>query len=114
MLPRQSAVIGTRLYQYTFAGKQLKLIDMKTKELEKQTLTLLVFSANVIIGAIARQMVLHHGLDAFNGYVAFMICILVLTAIYINLQTLFRQMLSPYFEKFFLKFSYYTFVYVLI
>ena len=80
---------------------------MKTKELEKQTLTLLVFSANVIIGAIARQMVLHHGLDAFNGYVAFMICILVLTAIYINLQTLFRQMLSPYVEKFFLKFSYY-------
>ena len=27
-----------------------------------------VLSANVIIGAIARQMVLHHELDAFNGY----------------------------------------------
>lgn len=81
---------------------------MKTEGLEKQTLTLLVFSANVIIGAIARQMVLHRGLDAFNGYVAFMVCILVLTAIYINLQTLFRQILSPYFEKPFLKFSCYS------
>ena len=80
---------------------------MKTEELEKQTLTLLVFSANVIIGAIVRQMVLHHGLDAFNGYVAFVVCILMLTAIYINMQTLFRQMLSPYFEKLFLKFSCY-------
>ena len=29
---------------------------MKTEGLEKQTLTLLVFSANVIIGAIARQI----------------------------------------------------------
>ena len=54
MLPRQSEVIGTCLYQYTFADKQLKLIDMKTEGLEKQTLTLLVFSANVIIGAIAK------------------------------------------------------------
>ena len=80
---------------------------MKTEGLEKQTLTLLVFSANVIIGAIARQIVLHHGLDAFNGYVAFVVCILMLTAIYINMQTLFRQMLSPYFEKLFLKFSCY-------
>ena len=80
---------------------------MKTEGLEKQTLTLLVFSANVIIGAIARQMVLHHGLDAFNGYVAFVVCIWVLTAIYINLQTLFRQILSPYLEKLFLKFSCY-------
>ena len=53
---------------------------MKTEGLEKQTLTLLVFSANVIVGAIARQMVLQHGLDAFNGYVAFMVCTLMLTA----------------------------------
>lgn len=36
---------------------------MKTKKLEKQTLTWLVFSANVIVGAMARQMVLHHGLE---------------------------------------------------
>ena len=80
---------------------------MKTEKLEKQTLTWFVFSANVIVGAMARQMVLHHGLDAFNGYVAFVVCILVLTAIYINLQTLFRQVLSLYIEKLFLKFSCY-------
>ena len=49
---------------------------MKTEKLEKQTLTGLVFSANVIVGAMARQMVLNHGLDAFNGYVAFGICII--------------------------------------
>lgn len=64
---------------------------MKTEKLEKQTLTGLVFSANVIVGAMARQMVLHYGLDAFNGYVAFGICILMLTVIYINLQELFKK-----------------------
>ena len=80
---------------------------MKTKKLEKQTLTWLVFSANVIVGAMARQMVLHHGLDAFNGYVAFMICTLMLTAIYINLQELFKKTLSPFFETLFIKFPNY-------
>ncbi len=80
---------------------------MKTKKLEKQTLTWLVFSANVIVGAMARQMVLHHGLDAFNGYVAFMICTLMLTAIYTNLQELFKKTLSPFFETLFIKFPNY-------
>ena len=77
---------------------------MKTEKLEKQTLTWLVFSANVIVGAMARQMVLHHGLDAFNGYVAFGIC---LTVIYINLQELFKKTLSPLFETLFMKFPNY-------
>ena len=54
---------------------------MKTEKLGRQTLTWLVFSANVIVGAMARQMVLHYGFDAFNGYVAFGICTLMLTAI---------------------------------
>ena len=80
---------------------------MKTKKLEKQTLTWLVFSANVIVGAMARQMVLHHGLDAFNGYVAFMVCTLMLKAIYINLQELFKKTLSPFFETLFMKFPNY-------
>ena len=66
---------------------------MKTEKLEEQTLTWLVFSANVIVGAMARQMVLHRGLDAFNGYVAFTVCTLMLTAIYINLQELFKKTL---------------------
>ena len=80
---------------------------MKTEKLEKQTLTWFVFSANVIVGAMARQMVLHHGLDAFNGYVAFGICILMLTVIYINLQELFKKTLSPLFETLFMKFPNY-------
>ena len=80
---------------------------MKTEKLEKQTLTGLVFSANVIVGAMARQMVLHHGLDAFNGYVAFGICILMLTVIYINLQELFKKTLSPFFDTLFMKFPNY-------
>ena len=80
---------------------------MKTEKLEKQTLTWLVFSANVIVGAMARQTVLHHGLDAFNGYVAFGICILMLTVIYINLQELFKKTLSPFFETLFMKFPNY-------
>ncbi len=80
---------------------------MKTEKLEKQTLTWLVFSANVIVGAMARQMVLHHGLDAFNGYVAFGTCILILTVIYINLQELFKKTLAPFFETLFIKFPNY-------
>ena len=80
---------------------------MKTEKLEKQTLTGLVFSANVIVGAMARQMVLHHGLDAFNGYVAFGICILMLTVIYVNLQELFKKTLSQFFEILFMKFPTY-------
>lgn len=80
---------------------------MKTEKLEKQTLTGLVFSANVIVGAIARQMVLHHGLDALNCYVAFGICILMLTVIYVNLQELFKKTLSPFFEILFMKFPTY-------
>ena len=80
---------------------------MKTEKLEKQTLTWLVFSANVIVGAMARQMVLHHGLDAFNGYVAFVVCTLILTAIYINLQTVFRKTLSSSFETLFMRFPNY-------
>lgn len=80
---------------------------MKIEKLEKQTLTWFVFSANVIVGAMARQMVLHHGLDAFNGYVAFMVCTLMLTAIYINLQELFKKTLSPFLETLFIKFPNY-------
>ena len=53
---------------------------------------------------MARQMVLHRGLDAFNGYVAFGICILMLTVIYVNLQELFKKTLSPFFETLFMKF----------
>lgn len=80
---------------------------MKTEKLEKQTLTWFVFSANVIVGTMARQMVLHHGLDAFNGYVAFMVCTLMLTAIYIKLQELFKKTLSPFFETLFMRFPNY-------
>lgn len=80
---------------------------MNTEKLEKQTLTWLVFSANVIVGAIARQMVLHYGFDAFNGYVTFGICTLMLTAIYVNLQELFKKTLSPFFETLFMKFPNY-------
>ena len=56
---------------------------------------------------MVRQMVLHHGLDAFNGYVAFGICILMLTVIYINLQELFKKTLSPFFETLLRKFPNY-------
>ena len=80
---------------------------MKTEKLEKQTLTGLVFSANVIVGAMARQMVLHYGFNAFNGYVAFGICILMLTVTYINLQELFKKTLPPFFETLFMRFPNY-------
>ena len=68
---------------------------MEQKKIEHITLHLIVFETIVIIGVLARQTALHYGWDEFSSYLIFVVCSIVMGAIYLNLQMLFRQLLSP-------------------
>ena len=72
---------------------------MKQKKIEHITLNLIVFGTIAIIGVLARQTVLHYGWDEFSSYLIFVVCSIVMGAIYLNLQMVFRQLLSPTIEK---------------
>ncbi len=80
---------------------------MEQKKIEHITLHLIVFGTIVIIGVLARQTVLHYGWDEFSSYLIFVVCSIVIGAIYLNLQMVFRQLLSPTIEKCFMRFEYY-------
>lgn len=80
---------------------------MEQKKIEHITLHLIVFGTIVIIGVLARQTVLHYGWDEFSSYLIFVVCSIVIGAIYLNLQMAFRQLLSPTIEKCFMRFEYY-------
>ena len=80
---------------------------MKQKKIEHITLNLIVFGTIAIIGVLARQTVLHYGWDEFSSYLIFVVCSIVIGAIYLNLQMVFRQLLSPTIEKCFMRFEYY-------
>ena len=80
---------------------------MEQKKIEHITLYLIVFGTIVIIGVLARQTVLHYGWDEFSSYLIFVVCSIVMGAIYLNLQMLFRQLLSPTIEKCFMRFECY-------
>lgn len=80
---------------------------MEQKKMEHITLHLIVFSTIFIIGALARQTVLHYGWDEFSSYLIFVICSIIMGAIYFNLQMVFCQILSPTIEKCFMKFECY-------
>ena len=80
---------------------------MEQKNIEHITLNLIVFGTIVIIGVLARQTVLHYGWDEFSSYLIFVVCSIVIGAIYLNLQMVFRQLLSPTIEKCFMRFEYY-------
>ena len=67
---------------------------MKQKKIEHITLNLIVFGTIAIIGVLARQTVLHYGWDEFSSYLIFVVCSIVMGAIYLNLQMVFRQLLS--------------------
>ena len=60
-----------------------------------------------MIGVLARQTVLHYGWDEFSSYLIFVICSIVMGAIYLNLQMVFSQILSPTIEKCFMRFECY-------
>lgn len=80
---------------------------MEQKKIEHITLNLIVFGTIVIIGVLARQTALHYGWDEFSSYLIFVVCSIVIGAIYLNLQMVFRQLLSPTIEKCFMRFECY-------
>lgn len=80
---------------------------MEQKKIERITLNLIVFGTIVIIGVLARQTALHYGWDEFSSYLIFMVCSIVIGAIYLNLQMVFSQLLSPTIEKRFMRFECY-------
>mgnify|MGYP006921666088 FL=1 len=80
---------------------------MEQKKTEHITLNLIVFGTIVIIGVLARQTALHYGWDEFSGYLILVVCSIVIGAIYLNLQMVFSQLLSPTIEKCFMRFECY-------
>ena len=66
---------------------------------------LIVFGTIAIIGVLARQTVLHYGWDEFSSYLILVVCTIIMGAIYLNLQMVFRQLLSPTIEKCFMRFE---------
>ena len=92
---------------YLFAHKRLTYIIMEQKKTEYITLHLIVFGTIIIIGVLARQTALHYGWDEFSSYLIFMVCSIVIGAIYLNLQMVFSQLLSPTIEKCFIRFECY-------
>ena len=80
---------------------------MEQRKIEHITLHLSVFGTIAIIGVLARQTVLHYGWDEFSSYLILVVCSIIMGAIYLNLQMVFRQLLSPTIEKCFMRFEYY-------
>lgn len=80
---------------------------MEQKKIEHITLNLIVFGTIIIIGVLARQTVLHYGWDEFSSYLILIICSIVMSAIYFNLQMILGQILSPTIEKYFMRFECY-------
>ena len=80
---------------------------MEQKKIEHITLHLIVFSTIAVIGILARQTVLHYGWDEFSSNLILVVCSIVLGAIYLNLQMVFRQLLSPTIERCFMRFECY-------
>lgn len=80
---------------------------MEQKKTKHITLNLIVFGTIVIIGVLARQTALHYGWDQFSSYLILVVCSIVIGAIYLNLQMIFSQLLSPTIEKCFMRFECY-------
>ena len=80
---------------------------MEQKKIEQITLHLIVFGTIIIIGVLARQTVLHYGWEEFSSYLILVVCSIVIGAIYLNLQMVFRQLLSPTIERCFMRFECY-------
>ena len=78
---------------------------MEQKKIEHITLHLIVFGTIAIIGVLARQTVLLYGWDEFSSYLILVVCSIIMGAIYLNLQMVFRQLLSPTIEKCFMRFE---------
>ena len=80
---------------------------MEQRKIEHITLHLIVFGTIAIIGVLARQTVLHYGWDEFSSYLILVVSSIIMGAIYLNLQMVFRQLLSPTIERCFMRFESY-------
>ena len=80
---------------------------MKQKKIEHITLNLIVFGTIAIIGVLDSPTVLHYGWDEFSSYLILVVCSIIMGAIYLNLQMVFSQILSPTIEKCFMRFECY-------
>ena len=80
---------------------------MEQKKIEHITLNLIVFGTIVIIGVLARQTALHYSWDEFSSNLILVVCSIIMGAIYLNLQMVFGQLLSPTIEKCFMRFECY-------
>ena len=78
---------------------------MNQKSIEHIALYSLVLVGTLVVGVLTRQFVLSKGFDDFSSIVAFFATVIVLMAIYANLQTTFNQFLLPRIEAFLLRFS---------
>jgi hypothetical protein len=107
MLPLIWICINISSKQYIFAHKRLTYRIMEQKKIEHITLHLIVFGTIVIIGVLARQTVLHYGWDEFSSNLILIICSIIMSAIYFNLQMILGQILSPTIEKYFMRFECY-------
>ena len=81
-------------------------LTMEQRKIEHITLHLIVFGTIAIIGVLARQTVLHYGWDEFSSYLILVVCSIIMGAIYLNLQMVFK-LLSPTIEKCFMRFECY-------
>ena len=79
-------------------AKQLANITMNQESTEYIVLYFLVLVGTLVVGVLARQFVLSKGVDNFSSIVAFFATVIVLMAIYANLQTTFNQFLLPRIE----------------
>ncbi len=77
------------------------------EKIEHITLHLIVCGTIVIIGVLARQTALHYDWDEFSSYLILVVCSIIMGAIYLNLQMVFGQILSPTIEKCFMRFECY-------
>ena len=77
---------------------------MNQKSIEHIALYSLVLVGTLVIGVLARQLVLSKGVDDFNSSVVFFATVIVLMAIYASLQTTFNQFLLPCIEAFLFRF----------
>lgn len=80
---------------------------MEQKKIEHITLHLIVFGTIAIIGILARQTVLYYGWDEFSSNLIWVVCSIIMGAVYLNLQMVFSQILSPTIEKCFMRFECY-------
>ena len=77
---------------------------MNKRHTEYIALYLFVFGAILLFGVMARKFVLVKGYDEFSSAVVFFTTVIVLSALYISLQTMLNELLLPRMEKFLIRF----------